>query len=758
MRLTSFKLSAPVIDGAFVATLTTLGLVGFRSSYGGSRYLVVGLLGVAAGLAVAWLGIRFRQQPLLLAAEAGVGFFLLGGAIALPGTALAGILPTPSTVRDLGTTVIKGWAQLLTTTPPVGASGNLMVVPYLCGFAAATLGFSLARRLSRPIWALVAPVIVLVLSILLGTSQPASVLLQGAFFGALALVWVVLRARHNVSYELTHSARRSRLASGTALLVAASALALVTGPSLPLADAHARYVLRSHVQPPLDPANYPSPLNAYRSYLQNQKDVQLFSVTGLPAGARIRLATLDAYNGLVWSVVNGSGGATDASGYFARVGDQITRPVGKTSKVTIQVEGLKSVWLPDVGTVTGVGFAGPRSGALREAFRFNTQTNTGVVTAGLQSGDKLTLSVTPPPQDASAAAQHSPANVVLPTLTNVPDAVQAKASDILGNPGTAKGANSATTLANWLRAHGGYSDGGTGQASALPGHGAARMLTFLSADQPVGDDEQFASAMALMARQAGLPARVVLGFVPTHITAGATQVTGADISAWTEVDFDGVGWQPFYPTPPKTQHPQAQQPQSQPQSDSNDQQQHRHTSNDAQNAPPADSGGDAHKVAKTTKPPVKHVRAKSIPVAVYAAGGPLLLILLICGAIVGLKALRRRRRRSNGSTGDRIHAGWIEIVDTARDLGRPIPKKSTRREVAHFVGGPVLPLALRADQASFGPDHPTEDEVAAFWADVDQSRSALLTEVGAGGRTKAALSLVSLRGQSKGRNGGGRGR
>ena len=631
-----------------------------------------------------------------------------------------------------------------------------MVVPYLCGFAAATLGFSLARRLSRPIWALLAPVSVLVLSILLGTAQPASLLLQGAFFGAVALVWVVLRARHNVSYELTHSARRSRVASGTALLVAASALALVTGPSLPLANAHPRYVLRNHVQPPLDPANYPSPLNAYRSYLQNQKDVQLFSVTGLPPGARIRLATLDAYNGLVWSVVNGSRGATDASGYFARVGDEITRPVGKTSKVTIDVEGLRSVWLPDVGTVSSVGFSGPRAGTLRDAFRFNTDTNTGVVTAGLQTGDKVTLNVTPPPTDSSASAQHSPASVVLPTLTDVPDAVQAKASDILGNPGTAKGVNAALTLASWLKAHGGYSDGGTGQAPSLPGHGAARMLSFLSADQPVGDDEQFASAMALMARQAGLPARVVLGFAPTHVTAGTTQVTGADISAWTEVDFDGVGWQPFYPTPPKTQQPQAQQPQPQPQSDSNDQQQHRHTSNDAQNAPPADSGGDAHKVAKTIKPPVKHVRAQGVPVAVYAAGGPILLILLLCGAIIGVKAWRRRQRRSKGTAGERIHAGWLEIVDTARDLGRPIPNKSTRREIALFVGGPVLPLATRADQASFGPEHPTEDEVSAFWADVDESRSALLTEVGAGGRAKAALSLVSLRAQSRGRNGGGR--
>jgi hypothetical protein len=746
MNLTTWKPPAVAVDVAFIGVLTTLGLVGFRSAYGGSRYLVVGLLGLTAGMLVAWLATRFHHHALLTAAEATVVFFVLGGSIALPDTAIVSVVPTLSTIRYLGSAVVDGWAQLLTTTPPAGTSGNLLVVPYLCGFAAATLGYSLASRLSRPVWALVAPAAVLALSILLGTSQPTSLLLQGSAFGALAVIWVVLRTRNTISYELTHSARRSRLVSGGALVAAASALALITGPNLPLADSHSRLVLRDHVQPPLDPTAYPSPMNGFRNYLQAEKNVPLFSVTGLPAGARIRLATLDSYNGLVWSVVNGSGGARDASGYFTRVGDQIAPPVGKPSKVVISIEALKSVWLPDVGTVTSVSFSGPRAAALRDDFRFNTDTNTGVVTTGLTTGDKLTMSVVPPPVNADAAAGHATATVTLPTLSNVPDAVQVKASDILGSSAAGSGSGAAAALAKWLHDRGGYSDGGLSQTPTLPGHGAQRMLAFLSADQPVGDDEQFASAMALMARQAGLPARVVLGFAPTHVTNGVAHVTGADISAWTEVDFEGVGWQPFFPTPPKTQTPQKQQP-SQSATDTNDQQQHRHTSNDAENAPPAAAGGDNHKVAKSTKPPVRHVKGHGIPVAALALGSPLLVILLAIGGIVGLKWLRRRRRRNNGTPGERIHAGWIEIVDTARDLGRPIPKKATRREIALFVGGPVLPLAQRADAAAFGPEDPSEADVEWFWSNVDESRTALLKGVGAGGRTKAALSLVSLRSQ-----------
>jgi hypothetical protein len=134
----------------------------------------------------------------------------------------------------------------------------------------------------------------------------------------------------------------------------------------------------------------------------------------------------------------------------------------------------------------------------------------------------------------------------------------------------------------------------------------------------------------------------------------------------------------------------------------------------------------------------------------------LLLIALLVGLIVGLKALRRRRRRSRGTTGQRIHAGWIEIIDTARDLGRPIPSKATRREVAQFVDDGIVPLARRADQASFGPDEPTEAEVTAFWDEVGKSRTDLLAGAGAGGRAKAALSLVSLR-HGRGGDGGVRG-
>jgi len=61
----------------------------------------------------------------------------------------------------------------------------------------------------------------------------------------------------------------------------------------------------------------------------------------------------------------------------------------------------------------------------------------------------------------------------------------------------------------------------------------------------------FASAMVLMARSAGLPARYVQGYLPDerrHESSGPYIVTDADYHAWAELFFNDVGWVVFDPT------------------------------------------------------------------------------------------------------------------------------------------------------------------------------------------------------------------
>lgn len=67
-----------------------------------------------------------------------------------------------------------------------------------------------------------------------------------------------------------------------------------------------------------------------------------------------------------------------------------------------------------------------------------------------------------------------------------------------------------------------------------------------------GHCEYFASAMVVLARAEGLPARLVNGFAggQRNDVGGFVEVTQADAHAWVEVHFERSGWVRFDPTPP----------------------------------------------------------------------------------------------------------------------------------------------------------------------------------------------------------------
>ena len=84
-------------------------------------------------------------------------------------------------------------------------------------------------------------------------------------------------------------------------------------------------------------------------------------------------------------------------------------------------------------------------------------------------------------------------------------------------------------------------------------------LTDFVLEDRVGYCEYFATAMAVMLRQTGIPARVATGFLPGRVTSEADLSAGiefteytvstADAHAWVEVLFPGAGWVTFEPTP-----------------------------------------------------------------------------------------------------------------------------------------------------------------------------------------------------------------
>lgn len=73
-------------------------------------------------------------------------------------------------------------------------------------------------------------------------------------------------------------------------------------------------------------------------------------------------------------------------------------------------------------------------------------------------------------------------------------------------------------------------------------------------DQKEGYCSYYASAMAILARCAGLPARYVEGYMlppePFNDSDNTFVITNMQAHAWVEVYFEGYGWLPFEPTSP----------------------------------------------------------------------------------------------------------------------------------------------------------------------------------------------------------------
>ncbi len=178
----------------------------------------------------------------------------------------------------------------------------------------------------------------------------------------------------------------------------------------------------------------------------------------------------------------------------------------------------------------------------------------------------------------------------------------------------------------------------------------------------------FASSMALLARLAGLPSRVVGGYVTGTYENGSWVVRGENAHTWPEIFFTGVGWVPFEPTPGFVSAPVPAQ----------------------QAVGPAPTKSGAQPIAQPTKnvalpPPLPAPHAGSSSTTSLAGGYGLLVGLLAAfalglgGGAAWLWALRRRRPTIGGI--------YRQLCRTATLLARGPRPWHTPFEFAHFYTG-----------------------------------------------------------------------
>ncbi len=749
--------AAAWIDIAFVLALTATVLSGLGASFTGHSYLVVGMVGALMAVVVTHV-CKALGWPLIAPFVVLLGLFMvLGGPIALRSLGNTAFLPSRATLSTLTDQAVFGWKDFLTTLPPVDGTGTLLVLPLVIGIVVAYAGMASSRVHLKSAWLSAAlPVALLTLALvgvlLLGVRHPASLLLQGGVFAALALGWLALRTRRLSAVVHGGSTGWGRLAVGAALIVTAAGLA-IPASALVGADDEGRTVARNWIEPPFEIGRYPSPLAGFRKYVDpkgsavkgNVYDEVLFSVSGAEAGTRFRLAALDTYDGMVWGASDDP--LPDESGdSFQRVSSTIDNPVdGSEVEATVTIgAGMNGVWLPTAGSLQSLQFDVGDARTKAESFRYNLATSTAVVPTGVNPGDVYHFTAVEPDDSFDATVRTAMSSSPAPADTTFLDGPVEQWTE-----GATVDAERVLRIANHLKTEGKYSDGVVkAERHYYPGHSLSRLdPQFIAQRVMVGNDEQYAAVLALMAQKMGLQARVVVGAVLPE----SGIVKGSDVEAWVEVRAaDGswrtIGTEEFVPTEPPTENqPETNEPMT-------------GTVVPPPNPiPPPSDAGDLS-AADLKKRDVEGSDADAaddgfslpawVSVVLTYVGLPLLLIGLIVGAILGLKMLRRSRRRNATSASARFVGGWWELVDHARDLGHAVPLAvgATRRDQASGIAsGGAAVLARRADSSVFGPTSPDGASAREFWESVEAERRQMSAAVPWHRRLRAALNLTTLR-------------
>lgn len=747
------------VDVTVPLLLGLVGIVGLATAFDDVGWLRAGVGGLAigAGAALAARALRFGAVPTVALGLA--AYALLGSSLAVPTQAALGVFPTAESLTSLGFGAVWGWSDILTLAPPVELPDYVTVVPYVSAWLVGLVGTTLAARWlparPRTSWRaallLAGPMALYLMSVLLGTREPFAPGIRGVAFAAVALIWLGWRRGRADPVATADGVSRGgllgRRIASTATLVAAAVVLGMLGGSI-FATPADRFVLRERFEPPYEALDFPSPLAGFREYSKLLDDETLFTVVGLQPGQRLRLATMDAYDGHVWSVA-GSRFTATGSGTFALVGSELPpapllTAAGEQRLEVAVGEGYSDVWIPSVGYAETLDLPGS-SRTEREGLRYNASTGGAVLLAGLREGDVVlsTAQVQQVEYDDADLAEVPVARVDLAPVTNVPDIVAAKAAEFAGDAESP--IDRLRSIELTLQSMGYFSRGtASDTVPSVAGHGADRMTELFTASAMVGDEEQYASAFALMARSLGYPARVVMGFAPELRDGQNTvEVTGHDVTAWVEVAFEGVGWIPFSPTPDRTDVPQDENPKPKTEPQPQVRQPPRSSSEQdglvtAVEIDDSESDEDDGGLPGWVVPAVLAVL---IPSAL--AFGP----MLVLGR---LKAARVRRRRTAAEPHEAVRGAWDELVDRFSELGLAVPMNATRQRTARHLTGQLgvadlAPAASRADAAVFGAAAVPDTVVATAWHDTDELARVARASVSARARLLSRYRLSSAR-------------
>jgi hypothetical protein len=609
--------------------------------------------------------------------------------------ALLGFLPGPAAFGHFGALVAGAGQQIDTSTAPVAATPEILFLA-TAAFGLLTVGVYVTAVIARAPAAAGVPL----LAVFAVPAALADQLLPWwAMAGAAAGFGLLLVAAGGLHSQFT---------GGTALVAGAVVVALGVGVITPFIGTAGRFAGGGGGGPAGSIGL--TPFTALRGQLEQTTPSELFEVRGLTRPTYLRALTLRQY------VPDRGWEATRPAPGIPLPGPVQQQPdvPGEFVDVDISNVGFRDYWLPlygepiDVADLPGT------------QWLYDAASGTGYTGRPRQEDGWRHRAILPTPSMQQLRAAQGIAGVGLEYLdtTGVDPRVAEIAQEVIGGAGP--GFDRVFAIQNWFAGPGSQF---TYSLQTAPGSGDDALVEFLTVGR-TGYCEQFASAMAVMLRTVGVPARVAIGFTAGTDQGDRRTITTADAHAWVEAWFPRIGWTAFDPTPltdgrridpPYVEEAEAEQAAQQQDAPAEDVPTPEPQSGDEEGPEPATPESTQPEAAPSVTSP-----GIDLPVWPFVAALAAVAVVLVPAM---LRVRDRRRRLAAVARGgpDAAGAGWDELMAESTDRGAECPPSDTvraaaRRLVREHHLEPAAQQALRqvigAVEASwYGDTHPRPGEL-----------------------------------------------
>jgi transglutaminase-like putative cysteine protease len=635
------------------------------------------------------------------------------------------LLPTPDTLTQLGDDLSASWSLFGDVRAPAPVHNGFLAATSAAIWFIVYVADWAAFRVSATFEALLPATTLFVFAAALG--GPGSPVASAAVFSGAALLYVLLHRTANQEHSSRWAGgqraqgRWSLLGTGATIIGVAVLVGAAAGPNLPGADAEAMVAWRD-LNKDTPTRVVLSPMVSLQSNLVEQSNVEVFTVRS-ERSSYWRLTSLDEFDGEIW---RSSYSTDDADGDLPRAID--TETDSETVSQQITIEALSSVWLPAAFEPVRI------EGGDDQPADIDQRSSTLMVDRDVASSDGYTYTVTsrlPVLDDdllreASTEVPDEIADTYLQLPEGFSELAATEAFRLTGDADTPY--DKAVAIQDHLRTF-------TYDQTVGPGHSEDALVTFLFETQR-GYCEQFSAAFAALARSAGLPARVAVGFTqgvqdPNDPTL--FRVRGVHAHAWPEVYLGEYGWVPFEPTPGRGPpgaeswlgitpgqdasggDATAGDPLEGAGDGSGDPAGTGASGDDARD-PDSNLGGSAATAAGAggdSSPFLPDpVREISRPLGV----GAVAYLLLVPVAVVGQRVIRRRRATTPAA---KARLWWRNTTESAVSAGVALPPSLTIAEMADRLGA-ALPgssvaiqdLARTMESIAYAEATPSADQVA----------------------------------------------